>query len=134
MATWQVRAEYRGHRDRVSALAFAPDGRLFSGSLDTTVLAWARQRWACVVFNLHVDHSPEGIETAAGHFRRLIDRATELGGSYYLTYHRWATAAQALACHPRLGEFIAEKRRFDANGVFTSDWFTHHERLLAPSE
>ena len=98
---------------------------------DQTVLAWARQRWACVVFNLHVDHSPEGIETAAGHFRRLIDRATELGGSYYLTYHRWATGAQALACHPRLVEFIAEKRRFDPNGVFTSDWFTHHERLLA---
>ena len=69
---------------------------------DQTVLAWARQRWACIVFNLHVDHSPEGIATAAGHFRRLIDRAIELGGSYYLTYHRWATAEQALACHPRL--------------------------------
>jgi RNA polymerase sigma factor (sigma-70 family) len=39
-ATWKVRATFRGHRDRVSALAFAPDGGLFSGSLDTTVLAW----------------------------------------------------------------------------------------------
>jgi FAD/FMN-containing dehydrogenase len=98
---------------------------------DQAMLAWARQRWACVVFNLHVDHSPEGIETAAGHFRRLIDRAMEPGGSYYLTYHRWATAVQALACHPRLREFIAEKHRFDPAGVFTSDWFRHHERLLA---
>jgi FAD/FMN-containing dehydrogenase len=97
---------------------------------DQTVLAWARQRWACIVFNLHVDHSPDGIEAAAGHFRRLIDRAIELGGSYYLTYHRWATAVQALACHPRLGEFIAEKHRLDPGGVFSSDWFRHHERLL----
>jgi RNA polymerase sigma factor (sigma-70 family) len=40
VASWQVRAEYRGHRDRVSALAFAADGRLFSASLDTTALAW----------------------------------------------------------------------------------------------
>jgi RNA polymerase sigma factor (sigma-70 family) len=40
VASWTVRAEFRGHRDRVSALAFAPDGRLLSGSLDTTVLAW----------------------------------------------------------------------------------------------
>jgi hypothetical protein len=40
VATWQVRAEYRGHRDRVSALSFAADGRLLSGSLDTTALAW----------------------------------------------------------------------------------------------
>jgi hypothetical protein len=97
---------------------------------DQTVLAWARQRWACIVFNLHVDHTPEGIETAAGHFRRLIDRARELGGSYYLTYHRWATAEQVLACHPRLPEFIAEKRRCDPNAVFTSDWFDHHQRLV----
>jgi RNA polymerase sigma factor (sigma-70 family) len=40
VATWSVRAEFRGHRDRVTALAFAPDGRLLSGGLDTTVLAW----------------------------------------------------------------------------------------------
>jgi RNA polymerase sigma factor (sigma-70 family) len=40
VASWTVRAEFRGHRDRVSALTFAPDGRLLSGSLDTTVLAW----------------------------------------------------------------------------------------------
>ena len=101
---------------------------------DQTVLAWARQRWACIVFNLHVDHSPDGIEAAAGHFRRLIDRAIELGGSYYLTYHRWATAAQALACHPRLGEFIAEKHRLDPGGVFSSDWFRHHEGLLGSTQ
>jgi RNA polymerase sigma factor (sigma-70 family) len=40
VATWTVRASFQGHRDRVTALAFEPDGRLLSGSLDTTVLAW----------------------------------------------------------------------------------------------
>ena len=40
VATWTIRAEYRGHRGRVTSLAFASDGRLFSGGLDTTVLAW----------------------------------------------------------------------------------------------
>jgi WD40 repeat protein len=39
-ATWKVRAELRGHRDRVTALAFGPDGRLFTGGLDTVVLGW----------------------------------------------------------------------------------------------
>jgi len=38
--TWKVRAEFRGHRDKVTALAFGPDGRLFTGGLDTVVLAW----------------------------------------------------------------------------------------------
>jgi FAD/FMN-containing dehydrogenase len=97
---------------------------------DETVLAWARQRWACVVFNLHVAHTVEGIAKAAADFRRLIDRAIELGGSYYLTYHRWAEARQLLACHPRIQEFLQEKRRLDPGTVFRSDWYTHHERLL----
>lgn len=39
-ATWKVRAEFRGHRDRITALAFGPDGRLFTGGLDTVVLGW----------------------------------------------------------------------------------------------
>ena len=40
VATWKVRAEFRGHRDRVTALAFGPNGRLFTGGLDTVVLGW----------------------------------------------------------------------------------------------
>ena len=97
---------------------------------DETVLAWARQRWACVVFNLHVEHTAEGIAKAAADFRRLIDRAIECGGSYYLTYHRWADARQLVAGHPRIQEFLQEKRRLDPGTVFRSDWYTHHERLL----
>ena len=95
-----------------------------------SVLAWARERWACVVFNLHVDHTPDGIARSAADFRRLIDRAAALGGTYYLTYHRWASRDQVLACHPRMPEFMEEKRRYDPAGLFTSDWYRHHERLL----
>ena len=40
VATWTIRAEFRGHRDRVNSLTYAPDGRLLSGGLDTTALAW----------------------------------------------------------------------------------------------
>jgi hypothetical protein len=40
VATWQVRIELRGHRDRITALAFGPDGRLFTGGLDTVILGW----------------------------------------------------------------------------------------------
>jgi hypothetical protein len=39
-ATWTVRAEFRGGQGRVTALTFAPSGRLLVGGLDTTVLAW----------------------------------------------------------------------------------------------
>jgi FAD/FMN-containing dehydrogenase len=97
---------------------------------DESVLAWARQPWACVVVNLHVDHSPHGLRKAEEDFRRLIDAAAAHGGSYYLTYHRWATAGQVARCHPRMREFLALKRACDPRAVFTSDWYDHHVRLL----
>ncbi|HJZ54589.1 MAG TPA: WD40 repeat domain-containing protein, partial [Gemmataceae bacterium] len=40
VATWKPRGEFRGHRDRITSMAFTPDGRLLTGSVDTTVLAW----------------------------------------------------------------------------------------------
>ena len=97
---------------------------------DESVLAWAREPWACVVLNLHVDHTPQGVSVAAEHFRRLIDRAIEQEGSYYLTYHRWATADQVLSSHPRILEFFDRKREFDPDGTFQSDWYRHHIELL----
>jgi RNA polymerase sigma factor (sigma-70 family) len=39
-ATWTVRAEFQGGQGRVTALTFAPNGRLLAGGVDTTVLAW----------------------------------------------------------------------------------------------
>ena len=95
-----------------------------------TVLAWAREPWACIVFNLHVDHCRAGIDKAARDFRCLIDCAADLGGSYYLTYHRWATAAQMERCHPRLREFLDRKQKYDPKALFTSDWYEHHVRTL----
>ena len=97
---------------------------------DESVLAWAREPWACIVFNLHVDHCPDGIRKAAEDFRLLIDRAADLGGSYYLTYHRWATRRQVERCHPRMHEFLERKRAYDPRLLFTSDWYEHHVRLL----
>ncbi|MBD0290992.1 MAG: FAD-binding oxidoreductase, partial [Thermoleophilia bacterium] len=40
---------------------------------DESFLAWAREPWACVIFNLHVVHTPTGLASAADAFRRLID-------------------------------------------------------------
>ncbi len=39
-ATWDVRGELRGPGERPTAIALGPDGRLYTGSTDGTVLAW----------------------------------------------------------------------------------------------
>ena len=100
---------------------------------DETFLAWARERWACIIFNLCVAHTPDGIERAADAFRGLIDLAIAHGGSYYLTYHRWAGREQVEACYPKFEEFLARKRRHDPHGVFQSDWYRHHLGLFGVS-
>lgn len=93
---------------------------------DETLLAWAREPWACVVFNLHVTHTPPAIARAADTFRGLIDLAIAHEGSYYLTYHRWATLTQLRRCHPTFDDFITFKRRVDPEERFQSDWYRHY--------
>jgi FAD/FMN-containing dehydrogenase len=94
-------------------------------------LAWARQPYACVVFNLHTEHSPAGIERAARTFRRLIDFAMQRGGSFYLTYHRFATREQVEGCYPQFQQFLREKAVHDPERRFQSDWYRHHQQLFS---
>jgi FAD/FMN-containing dehydrogenase len=98
---------------------------------DESFLPWAKEAYACVVMNLHLEHSPQGIVKAASDFRRVIDRAIEHAGSYFLTYHRWATRAQVEACYPRMAEFLELKRKHDPTEIFQSDWYRHYRRMLA---
>jgi FAD/FMN-containing dehydrogenase len=88
-----------------------------------SALPWARESFACVIFNLHIDHHLRSIFNARNAFTRLIDHAIGYGGSYYLTYHRFARRDQLLACHPGLRAFLIAKRRLDPHWVFQSDWY-----------
>ena len=98
---------------------------------DESFLAWASKPWACVIFNLHIVHTAAGLEHAAAAFRRLIDLARRWGGSYYLTYHRWATRAQVEACYPQFSEFLRLKRVYDPEERFQSDWYRHYRSMFA---
>jgi FAD/FMN-containing dehydrogenase len=93
-------------------------------------LAWAREPWACVVLNLHVVHDPTGLTRAAEAFRSLIDLALDAGGTYYLTYHRWARRDQVLRAYPQFPELLRWKSAFDPEDRIQSDWYRHHRALL----
>lgn len=93
-------------------------------------LAWAREPYACVIFNLHTEHTPAGLHHSAEAFRRLIDLAIGYGGSYYLTYHRFATRQHVEACYPQFREFLALKRQYDPEERFQSDWYRHYKRMF----
>jgi len=90
-----------------------------------SALPWARESYACVIFNLHVDHHAAALVDATSAFVRLIDHAIAHRGSYYLTYHRFARLDQLLTCHPRIREWLANKHRIDPGRLFQSDWYRH---------
>lgn len=96
---------------------------------DETFLNWARRRYACIVFNLCVEHTDAGVAAAASALRSLIDLAMERGGSYFLTYNRFAAPSQLSACYPQFAEFLAYKDRYDPDGVFSSDWHRAYRDL-----
>ena len=98
---------------------------------DESFLAWAKQPYACIIFNLHVVHTPAGMERAGQAFRDLIDMGIKRGGRYYLTYHRHARRDQVEACYPQLPEFLRLKRKYDPQERFQSEWYRHYKRMFA---
>jgi FAD/FMN-containing dehydrogenase len=98
---------------------------------DESFLPWAKQPYACTIFNLHTVHTPEGLEHSADAFRRLIGMAVRRNGNYYLTYHRDATREQVLACYPNFSEFLRLKRKHDPDERFQSDWYRFYKGMFA---
>ncbi len=97
---------------------------------DESFLPWAKEAYACVIFNLQVLHTETALATAAEIFRALIDLAIARAGSYFLTYHRFASREQLVTCYPGFEKFLEQKRRYDPAGVFQSDWLRHYESLF----
>ncbi len=98
---------------------------------EESFLPWAKDRYACVIFNLHVTHDPKGLDDAQRAFRTLIDLALRGGGSYYLTYHRWATREQVERCYPQFREFLNLKLKYDPDEIFQSEWYRHYRKMFA---
>jgi FAD/FMN-containing dehydrogenase len=96
-------------------------------------LSWAREDFACVIFNLHTEHSDSGIANSGAAFRALIDEALALGGSFFLTYHRWATRSQIEQAYPQFSEFLRQKDAHDPEGLLQSEWWRHHRDLFSAS-
>ena len=92
-----------------------------------TVLAWAREPWVCVVFNLHTSHDRAGVVATSRTMGALYDLALRLGGSFYLTYGADASLAQVRAAYPRFDDFREAKAEHDPDGRFASDWWKRYQ-------
>ena len=94
-------------------------------------LPWAKDDFACVIFNLRTPHTQVGLQRTADTFRALIDASNALGGSFFLTYHRYASVAQVETAYPRFRQWLALKKRYDPDGLFSSNWYAHYREAFA---
>ncbi|WP_162580363.1 FAD-binding protein [Variovorax sp. PBS-H4] len=97
----------------------------------TSYLPWAKEDFACIIFNLRTPHDDTGRARTADTFRALIDASAALGGSFYLTYHRHASAAQVRRCYPQFGAWLAKKLEHDPHELFVSTWYMHYRGAFA---
>jgi FAD/FMN-containing dehydrogenase len=97
---------------------------------DETFLTWAKGDFACIILNLRVVHTDQGISRAKEQFQMLIGHALSYGGLYYLTYHRWARKDQLLSAYPQMPEFLKKKRQFDPEETFQNEWYRYYKGIL----
>jgi FAD/FMN-containing dehydrogenase len=98
---------------------------------EETYLRWARREYAEVSLGLGSAGTTLGAEVRHTQLRRsLIDLAIERGGGFPISCTPEATRAQTEACYPQLAGFLAEQRRVDPQGRWTTAWLRHHRSLL----
>ena len=94
-------------------------------------LAWAKKRYACVIFT---PHFPDGVpekRKASELYRQLAQAANKRAGSFYLTYNRFAGRSEMNDAYPQFAEFLQLKRKYDPTELFQSEWYRHYRDLYA---
>jgi hypothetical protein len=94
-------------------------------------LPWAKGDFVCIIFNLRTRHCPDGMQQTAETFQALIDAANHVGGSFFLTYHRHASATQVETSYPEFRNWLALKLRYDPSERWVSDWYIHYRNAFA---
>jgi len=121
-------AEVRVYDLRARTDLIAASVRLIEADTET-YLPWARQPYACVTFNVHVDRTSSSFIRVSDALRAMIDIGLKYGGSYSLAYHRYAIRRQIDTCYPRFADFLRLKKRHDPTEIFQSDWYRAYKRL-----
>jgi FAD/FMN-containing dehydrogenase len=94
-------------------------------------LAWAKKRYACVIFSPHSSGETQALRKTGEVCRQLIRAASKRGGSFYLTYNRFATRDELASAYPQFQDFLNLKKQYDPRETFQSDWYRYYKGLYA---
>ena len=94
-------------------------------------LAWAKKRYACVIFSPHTSGETQALRKTGEVCRQIIRAANKRSGSFYLTYNRFATRDELASAYPQFPEFLNLKKQYDPREIFQSDWYKFYKGLYA---
>lgn len=102
---------------------------------DESVLSYSgREASFGVVLYFNVGLGKEAQAETSRWTRTLLDRALEMGGTYYLPYRPYATRDQFLAAYPRAGYFYEKKLQYDPQEIFVNNFYQSYVRGPAEPE
>ena len=90
---------------------------------ENILLDYAKADWLGVVLYLNFDVNEQDMRKIHEVHSELIDLAQSLGGSFYLPYQLSATRAQIEKSYPEFGKFLALKKQYDPDILFTSKFY-----------
>jgi FAD/FMN-containing dehydrogenase len=92
-------------------------------------LPWARKRYACVIFCPHTLTDKDAMRKTTGNCQQLMRAAMRRGGSFYLTYNRFATRDDLSQSYPQFPEFLMLKKKYDPMETLQSEWYRYYRDL-----
>ncbi len=90
---------------------------------ENILLDYAKADWFGVVLYLNFDVNQQDMRKIKEAHSDLIDLAQSLGGSFYLPYQLSATRAQIEKSYPEFDKFLELKKKYDADLLFTSEFY-----------
>ena len=93
---------------------------------EPNALSYAPAPAFSVVLYLKQKTDAEGTKAMAKLTSDLIDLTAKEGGQFFLPYQLHYTPEQLRRSYPQIGDFFAEKRRWDPDGLFSNSWYARY--------
>jgi FAD/FMN-containing dehydrogenase len=98
---------------------------------EDVALAYAHEPAFSLVLYVNQPTTEDGNARMRALTRAMIDVTLDHGGRFFLPYQLHYTGAQLMRSYPELPSFLAVKKRFDPEGLFTSTFHRAIEALAA---
>lgn len=98
---------------------------------DEVDLSYAPQKDCFAIIQMsNVELTEKAQLQAAQATQGLVDIALKWGGTYYLTYQLYPSAAQLQKAYPRASQVFKMKKNYDPDEIFTSLFYEHYKEEL----